>query len=86
MIRAVSRYGGTFDDVWLGKELHDWLLILPITAARLVRKKLQVSRPQYTAVSLPRNLVSGMLSSKVRHTHRRNALGRYSVKAPSFTQ
>ena len=38
-------YGGTFDDVGLGKELHDWLLILPLTAARLVSKKLELFRP-----------------------------------------
>ena len=31
-----KRYGGTCDDVWLGKELHDWLPVLPTTAARLV--------------------------------------------------
>ena len=42
LIRAISRYGGTLDDVWLGKELHDWLLILPTTAARLVSTELEV--------------------------------------------
>ena len=25
------RYGGTFDDVWVGKELHDWLTVLLTT-------------------------------------------------------
>ena len=38
LIRAlkVRRY---LDDVWLGKELHDWLLIVPLAATRLVSKK-----------------------------------------------
>ena len=30
-----------FDDVWLGEELHDWLLIVPLADARLVSEKLE---------------------------------------------
>ena len=50
--KSDSSYGGTFDDVWLGTQLHDWLLVLPLTDARLVSKELQAIRPQYIAVSL----------------------------------
>lgn len=40
-----KRYGGTCDDVWLGKELHDWLPVLPTTAARLVSNEFDILHP-----------------------------------------
>ena len=48
--------------MWLGKELHDWLLIVPLAAARLVSEKLEILCPHHTAVSLSSDIVFGMLS------------------------
>ena len=62
--------------MWLGKELRDWLLIVPLAAARLVSEKLEMLCPRYTAVSLSFNLVFDIVLRKVRHTHSPSALDR----------
>ena len=66
--------------MWLGKELHDWLQIVPLAAARLVSEKLEILWPYSTPVSLSFDIVFGMLSSKVRHTHRRIGLDQYCAQ------
>ena len=40
-----ERYGGTFDDVWLGKELHDWLLNFADYRCEAGEQRVRILRP-----------------------------------------